>query len=199
MEYPKSIQRLIIEFSKLPGVGKRSAERFVFHLLKLSNEEVKSLAESITSLKSGILTCEICGNIDNQTPCFICSDEKRDRQTVCIVEDVRDLYAMEKTGQYKGLYHVLGGAISPIDGIGPEKLRIKELIERIKSSDIKEVIVATGSNVAGDATSLYLNKVLKQFGVSISRIAFGLPVGTELQSVDENTLARALEGRRRLE
>lgn len=199
MEYPKSIQRLIVEFSKLPGIGKRSAERFVFHLLKLTNEEVRSLAESIATLKTSVLTCEICGNIDNQTPCYICSDEKRDRQTVCIVEDVRDLYAMEKTGQYKGLYHILGGAISPIDGIGPEKLRIRELIERIKSSDIKEVIVATGSNVAGDATSLYLNRILKQFGVSLSRIAFGLPVGTELQSVDENTLVRALEGRRRLE
>jgi recombination protein RecR len=196
VEYPKSIQRLILEFSKLPGIGKRSAERFVFHLLKLSADEIKSLSDAIGGLKSSVLTCNICGNLDNQSPCYVCSDDKRDRKTVCVVEDVRDLYAMEKTGQYKGLYHILGGAISPLDGVGPEKLRIRELVDRIKASQIKEVIVATGSNVPGDATSLYLNKILKPFGVSMSRIAFGLPVGSELQNVDENTLIRSLEGRR---
>lgn len=199
MEYPKSIQRLILEFSKLPGIGKRSAERFVFHLLKLSADEVKSLAESIGNLKSSIVTCEICGTFDNRSPCYICADEKRDRKTICVVEDVRDLYAMEKTGQYKGLYHILGGAISPLDGIGPEKLRIRELVDRIKRLEIREVIMATGSNVSGDATSLYLNRILKPFGVSMSRIAFGLPVGSDLQNVDENTLIRSLEGRRRLD
>jgi recombination protein RecR len=199
LEYPKSIQRLIHEFAKLPGIGKRSAERFVFHLLKLGEEEVRSFADAISGLKSSVSACEICGNLDNSSPCYICRDDKRDRRTVCVIEDVRDLYAMEKTGQFKGTYHILGGAISPLDGVGPEKLRIRELIDRIKASDIKEVIVATGSNVPGDATSLYLNKILKPFGISVSRIAFGMPVGSELQNVDENTLIRALEGRRNLD
>ncbi len=189
----------MLEFSKLPGVGKRSAERFVFHLLKLSDDEIRSLAEAIGGLKSSIIICEICGNIDNRSPCAICADEKRDQKTLCVVEDVRDLYAMEKTGQYRGLYHILGGAISPLDGIGPEKLRIRQLVARVKNSEIKEVIVATSPNVPGDATSLYLHKLLKPSGICMSRIAFGLPVGSELQNADENTLVRALEGRRQME
>ncbi len=199
MEYPKSIQRLILEFSKLPGVGKRSAERFAFHLLRLTADEVRSLADAIGNLKSGVVDCEVCGNLDTGSPCHICSDEKRDRSIICVVEDIRDLFAMERTGQYKGLYHILGGAISPLDGVGPEDLRIRELAVRVKSSQIREIIVATGPNVAGDATSLYLHKVLKPYDLLMSRIAFGLPMGSELQNADENTLIRALEGRRKLE
>ncbi len=199
MEYPKGIQRVIEEFSKLPGVGKRSAERFVFHLLKLKNAEVRALADAISTLGSSIVTCEICGNLGTGSSCSICSDDKRDRKTICVIEDVRDLYAMEKTGKYRGLYHILGGAISPLEGIGPEDLRIRELVERIKNSDVGEIIVATGPSVAGDATSLYLQKVLKPLNVRMSRIGFGLPVGSELQNADENTLIRALEGRREME
>jgi len=199
MEYPKSIQRLMLEFSKLPGVGKRSAERFVFHLLKLSNDEIRSLADAISGLKSGIINCEICGNLDLRSPCYICSSDKRDCRTVCVVEDVRDLYAMEKTGQFRGLYHILGGVISPLDGIGPEDLRIRELVDRTKNSQVGEVIIATSPSLSGDATALYLQKVLKPQGVALSRIAFGLPVGSEVQNADENTLIRAMEGRRKLE
>jgi recombination protein RecR len=198
VHYPKAVQRLIAEFSKLPGVGKKSAERFALHLLKAGPREAGSLGRAATELHGGIRACGVCGAVDEQDPCAICADEKRDGSLLCVVEDVRDLYAIEAMGRFAGRYHVLGGAISPLDGIGPEDLRIRELVQRVKEGGVREVILATGSSVAGDATCLYIEKVLEGTGVTLSRIAFGLPVGSGIEHADPNTLAKALEGRRHL-
>jgi recombination protein RecR len=198
VHYPKAVQRLIAEFSKLPGVGKKSAERFALHLLKADPREAGSLGRAASELHGGIRTCSVCGSVDEQDPCTICADEKRDGSLLCVVEDVRDLYAIEAVGRFAGRYHVLGGAISPLDGIGPENLRIRELVQRVKEGGVREVILATSSSVAGDATCLYIEKVLEGTGVTLSRIAFGLPVGSGIEHADPNTLAKALEGRRHL-
>ncbi len=198
MQYPKSVQRLIAEFTKLPGVGKKSAERFALHLLKSGRREADALGQAAAKLHAGIGTCGVCGNVDETDPCRICTDEKRDAALLCVVEDVRDLFAIESVGRFSGRYHVLGGAISPLDGIGPDDLRIKELAGRIKDGSVREVILATSSSVAGDATCLYIEKLLEGTGVELTRIAFGLPVGSGIEHADPTTLARALEGRRHL-
>ncbi len=198
MQYPKSVQRLIAEFAKLPGVGKKSAERFALHLLKAGHRDAASLARAAAELHEGLKTCRVCGNVDEHDPCRICADDKRDTSLLCVVEEVGDLCAIEAMGRFRGRYHVLGGAISPLDGVGPEELRMQELVQRVKDGGVREVILATSSSVAGDATCLYVEKLLEGTGVDLTRIAFGLPVGGEIERADPNTLARALDGRRRL-
>lgn len=198
MIYPKSIALLIEQFQKFPSVGPKSAQRMAFHLLKMPKTEVEKFAKSIIEAKENTFACEICFNMSSTNPCEICSSNSRDRSIICVVSETKDLIAVEKTNEYKGLYHVLQGLISPIDGIGAEDIRIKELLHRLAENDVKEVILALSPSVEGEATSLYLNKLIKPFGIKITRIAFGLPVGADLEYADEITLARALEGRREI-
>lgn len=196
MIYPKSIATLIEQFQKFPSVGPKSAQRMAFHLLKMPVSEVEKFARAVVEAKQSTVACEICYNLSSTSPCEICSSTTRDRSTICVVAETKDLIAIEKTNEYKGLYHVLQGLISPIDGIGAEYIRIKELLSRLTDESIKELILALSPSVEGEATSLYLTKLVKPFGITVSRIAFGLPVGTDLEFADEITLAKALEGRR---
>lgn len=196
MIYPKSIATLIEQFQKFPSVGPKSAQRMAFHLLKMPVSEVEKFAKAVVEAKQSTVACEICYNLSSTSPCEICSSTTRDRSTICVVAETKDLIAIEKTNEYKGLYHVLQGLISPIDGIGAEDIRIKELLSRLTDESIKELILALSPSVEGEATSLYLTKLVKPFGITVSRIAFGLPVGTDLEFADEITLAKALEGRR---
>lgn len=195
MQYPSvSVEKAILELSKLPGIGRKSAQRLVFFLLKSSKNEVRQLADALIAIKEKVNFCSICFNITEKDPCYVCDSEQRDRGTLCVVEEPNDVLALEKTGEYKGLYHVLGGALSPLEGIGPEDLHIKELVARLNGT-IKEVIIATNPNAEGEATSLYLEKLIKPLDIKASRIARGLPVGGDLEYADEITLTRALEGR----
>lgn len=198
MIYPKSIAALIEQFQKFPSVGPKSAQRMAFHLLKMPKSEVENFAKTIIEAKENTFACETCFNMSSTNPCEICSSTSRDKSTVCVVAETKDLIAIEKTNEYFGLYHVLQGLISPIDGIGAEDVRIKELLQRIAQNDVKEVILALSPSVEGEATSLYLGKLIKPFGIKITRIAFGLPVGADLEYADEITLARAIEGRREI-
>lgn len=198
MIYPKSIATLIEQFQKFPSVGPKSAQRMAFYLLKMPKHEVEKLAQSIIEAKENTFACEICFNMSSTNPCEICQSNSRDKSTICVVAETKDLIAIEKTNEYLGLYHVLQGLISPIDGIGADDIRIKELLHRVAENDVKEIILALSPSVEGEATSLYLNKLLKPFGVKITRIAFGLPVGADLEYADEITLARAIEGRREI-
>ncbi len=196
MIYPKSIATLIEQFQKFPSVGPKSAQRMAFHLLKMPVSEVEKFAKAVVESKQSTVACEICYNLSSTSPCEICSSTTRDKSTICVVAETKDLIAIEKTNEYKGLYHVLQGLISPIDGIGAEDIRIKELLSRLTDENVKELILALSPSVEGEATSLYLTKLVKPFGITVSRIAFGLPVGTDLEFADEITLAKALEGRR---
>jgi recombination protein RecR len=198
MIYPKSIAALIEQFQKFPSVGPKSAQRMAFHLLKMTKDDVEKFAQSIIEAKAKTFSCEICFNMSSTTPCEICKSDSRDRSTICIISETKDLIAVEKTQEYLGLYHVLQGLISPLDGIGAEDIRIKELLHRLAKEDIKEVILALNPSVEGEATSLYLGKLIKPFNIKITRIAFGLPVGSDLEYADEITLARAIEGRREI-
>ena len=189
-----SMQRAVDELSKLPGIGKKSAQRLVFYLLKLPRDEVITLAKSLVDVKDKASYCSVCFNITETNPCSICTNDKRDRSMICVVEEANDVIAFEKTGEYKGLYHVLGGALSPLDGIGPDDLKIKELLARLKE-EVAEVILANNPNVEGEATALYLSKLIKPLGMKMTRIARGIPVGTDIEYADEITLTRALEGR----
>lgn len=194
MQYPSvAMERAVSEFAKLPGIGRKSAQRLVFYLLKRSDHDVRELADALLALKEKIGFCSICCNITESEPCQICVNDKRDRSTICVVEEANDVLAIEKTGEYKGLYHVLGGVLSPLEGIAPDDLNIKALMPRL--SGIDEVIIATNPNTEGEATALYLEKLIKPIGLKISRIARGLPVGGDLEYADEITLTRALEGR----
>lgn len=193
---PKSVRTLIEELSKLPGIGPKSAQRLAIHLLHSPMSRVKPLGEAILGLKENVMFCKICWNIAESDPCWVCSDGTRDQSIVCIVEDVLDVVALEKTGEFKGAYHVLHGALSPIDGVGPEQLKIAELFDRIKIGGVvKEVILATNPSLEGEATALYIQKHLRDMGVKITRIARGLPVGADLEYADEITLTKALQGR----
>jgi recombination protein RecR len=195
MQYPSvSVEKAISELTKLPGIGRKSAQRLVFYLLKSSKQEVQSLAEALIAIKEKVNFCSVCFNITEADPCYICSSEQRDRGTLCVVEEANDVLALEKTGEYKGLYHVLGGALSPLEGIGPDDLHIKELISRLNGS-INEVIIATNPNAEGEATAFYLEKLIKPLNIRVTRIARGIPVGGDLEYADEITLTRALEGR----
>ena len=195
MIYPKSIATLIEEFQKFPSVGPKSAQRMAFHLLKMPLSEVQKFAKNVIEAKENTFACEICFNLSSSSPCEICSSSSRDKTTICVVAETKDLIAVEKTNEYKGVYHVLQGLISPMDGIGADDIRIKELLHRIAENDIKEIILALSPSIEGEATSLYLSKLIKPFGIKISRIAFGLPVGADLEYADEITLAKAIEGR----
>ena len=198
MIYPKSIASLIEHFQKFPSVGPKSAQRMAFYLLRMPKSEVEKFAQSMIEAKENTKTCEICFNLSLTSPCEICQSTLRDKSTICVVAETKDLIAIEKTNEYKGLYHVLQGLISPMDGIGADDIRIKELLNRLTDEKVKEVILALSPSVEGEATSLYLNKLIKPFGVKISRIAFGLPVGADLEYADEITIAKAIEGRREL-
>ena len=193
MIYPKSIAALIGQFQKFPSVGPKSAQRMAFQVLKMPVSEVEKFANAILDAKRSAKTCEICFNISTQSPCEICESTHRNRSVICVVAET-----IEKTNEYRGLYHVLQGLISPMDGIGAEDIRIKELLTRLTNEEVQEVILALSPSVEGEATSLYLTKLIKPFGIKISRIAFGLPVGADLEYADEVTLARAIEGRREL-
>ncbi len=196
--YAPPLARLIEELSKLPTVGPKTAQRLAFHLLAMAPQDAEALAAAILDAKSRIRNCSVCGNLTEDDPCGICTNARRDRSVICVVEDPRDIGAMERTREFAGVYHVLQGAISPLDGIGPDDLRIAELLRRVAAGGVTEVIVATNPRVEGEATALYLSKVLKPLGVRVTRIAHGLPVGGDLEYADEVTLARALEGRRDL-
>ncbi len=190
-----AIERAIEQLSRLPGIGRKSAQRLVFYLLKIPEDQVAELAQSLTELKQKVRYCSVCFNLTEEDPCPICRDPARDRSTICVVEQPNDVLALEKTGQYRGLYHVLGGSLSPLDGIGPENLRVRELVQRLQGGEVREVIVATNPNAEGEATAIYLAQLIKPLGIKLSRIARGIPVGSDLEYADEITLARALEGR----
>ena len=194
---PRAVTRLIEEFHRLPGVGPKTAQRLTFFLLRAPKEQAQSLAEALVQLKDRIVTCSICANIAEENPCAICRDEGRDRSIVCVVEEPLDVLALERTREYHGLYHVLHGAISPVEGIGPEDLRIQELLNRLHGdSAVKEIVLATNPNLEGEATAMYLERLIKPLGIKLTRLARGLPVGGDLEYADEVTLTRALEGRR---
>ena len=194
--YPQSVERLISEFAKFPGIGKKTAQRMAFHILMSNNEHSAHLAEAVMDVKTKILLCSACGGITEDDPCHICSDPRRDKNLICIVEDPADIYAFERMGIFRGLYHVLGGVISPLDGIGPDSLTIDRLLTRIQEG--MEIILATNASIEGDTTALYLGKILNEKGVEVTRLARGIPVGGELEYVDEATLQRAIEGRTQL-
>lgn len=195
MLYPQPMTKLIHHLAKLPGVGPKTAQRLAFHVLTLSEEEVGRLAEALLEARHRIGFCEICGHLTETSPCQICNDSKRQTASLCVVEEAKDVIAMEKTRVYKGRYHVLGGAISPLEGIGPEELRIRELLQRLKDGPYQEVIIATDPNVEGEATALYLGKLIRPLGIKVTRLARGLPVGGDLEYADEITLGKAFEGR----
>lgn len=195
--YPPSLAVLIEEFEKMPGVGHKSAVRLAFYVMGISPERANRLAAAITNAKATIKLCEKCQNLTDSSPCAICSDVKRDETTICVVESPKDLIAMEKTREYKGLYHVLHGAISPMDGVGVDDIKIKELIPRL-TPEVTEVIMATNPTVEGEATAMYIARLIKPMGIKITRIAHGIPVGGDIEFADEMTLARAMEGRREI-
>ena len=196
--YSPSIEKLIESFERLPSIGHKTAVRLAFHMLDLSKEETEEFINSIINAKEKLKYCSKCYNISDTDPCPICSSPKRDNSVICVVEDVRDVMAMERTHEFKGVYHVLHGTISPMNGIGPEDIKIKELLNRIANNDIKEIIIATNPRVEGEATAIYLSKIIKPLGIKGTRIAHGIPVGGDLEYTDEVTLSKALEGRREL-
>ena len=197
MIYSKTLQKLIEQLNKLPGIGPKTAQRLAIHILNSSSEDARELSGAIKEAKERIKSCSVCYNLTEEDPCFICADPERDRSIICVVEQPSDLMAFEKIKQYKGLYHILGGAISPLEGINPEDLRIEALMARLKNG-IKEVVVATNPNAAGEATALFIAKLIKPTGIKVMRIAHGLPVGGDLEFADEITLLKSLEGRREM-
>jgi recombination protein RecR len=192
------VAALINELSKLPTIGPKTAARLVFHLLNRPRHEAQSLAEAILAVKDKVRFCSICYSLSELDPCEFCTDDRRDARAICVVAEAKDVYAIERTGAFKGRYHVLGGLISPMDGIGPAQLHVKELVERIGREDPQEIILATNPNAEGEATALYLARLIQPLGVSVTRLAYGLPIGGELDYADELTIAKAIEGRRAL-
>jgi recombination protein RecR len=190
----ESVEQLVEEFAQLPGIGKKTAQRLALFILKLPREKVVTFAQALINIKDRVRYCSVCSNITEGDPCFICSSPKRTRGIICVVEEPRDVMAIEKTNEFHGLYHVLGGALSPLDNIGPEDLKVKELLARI-TDDIEEIILAMNPNVEGETTTIYLSRLLKPLSVKVTRIARGLPIGGDLEFADEATLSRALEGR----
>jgi len=198
-QYPKPLNKLINELSKLPGIGGKTAQRLAFYILALEESEATSLANSIVNAKRSLHYCSVCGNLTDTDPCEICSDESRDRTKVCVVETPQDVIAMERIREFKGMYHVLHGAISPVEGIGPNDINLKSLITRLQQHDeIDEIIVATNPNIEGEATAMYIARLLKPSGIKVTRIAHGIPVGGDLEYADEVTLLKAMEGRREI-
>ena len=197
-EYPKPLDILISELSRLPGIGGKTAQRLAFHILSLEDKEAERLANAILRAKREMRYCSVCGNLTDTDPCRICSDPQRRQDVICVVENPRDVAAMERIREYNGLYHVLHGVISPMEGIGPEDINLKPLIARLQTSDVKELIVATNPNIEGEATAMYIARLIKPSGIKVSRIAHGIPVGGDLEYADEVTLLKSLEGRRQL-
>ena len=195
-QFPEELGNLVKELARLPGIGLKSATRIAFFLLRSNKEECLELSKAIEKAISELTFCSICFNVTSSDPCPICSDPSRDRSIICVVEQPNDLYAIEDTGSYKGLYHVLGGVISPLSGVSPEDLHIKELVNRLKNGEVKEVIIATNPDAEGDATAIYLAKLLSPIGIKVTRIARGLPTGGDLEFSDPTTLGKAIEGRR---
>ena len=194
--YEGIVQDLIDEFGRLPGIGPKSAQRIAFHILQSENFDTGRLAELLIDVKTKVRFCDICGNVTEEETCSICRDPRRSPATICVVEEAKDVQAIERTREFRGLYHVLGGAISPIDGIGPDDLRIRQLVTRLADDTVTEVIIATDPNLEGEATATYLSRMLSPFGLRVTRLASGLPVGGDLEYADEVTLGRAFEGRR---
>ena len=197
-QYAKPLAQLIRELSKLPGIGGKSAQRLAFHILSMEDSEAMALADAISDAKKNMKYCSICGNLTDVDPCAYCSDESRDPSVICVVESPRDVSAVERIREFHGLYHVLHGAISPMDGIGPEDINLKSLILRLQDERVKEVILATNPNIEGEATAMYLSRLLRPFEVKVTRLAYGIPVGSHLEYADDATLMRALEGRREM-
>ena len=197
--YDGIVQELIDELGRLPGIGPKSAQRIAFHILQTQSFDVTRLSEVLRDVRDKVRFCSICGNVTEQDTCSICRDPRRSHTTICVVEEAKDVVAIERTREFKGLYHVLGGAISPIDGIGPDDLRMKQLVGRLSDGTVTEVIIATDPNLEGEATASYLSRMLKVFGLRVTRLASGLPVGGDLEYADEVTLGRAFEGRRLLD
>jgi recombination protein RecR len=191
--------RLIDEFHKLPGIGPKSAQRLAYYLLRMPTVDAQALAAAILEVKERVTLCSICMNVTEVDPCRVCSDERRERTIICVVEEPLDILALERSRSYRGLYHVLHGAISPMDGIGPEDLKMTELLQRLRSDEVREIILATNPNLEGEATAMYLTRLLKPLGVKVTRLARGLPMGGDLEYADDVTLARALEGRQEMQ
>jgi len=196
--YPEPIAKLIDAFSRLPGIGPKTAARLAFHVIRMKEDDVIDFAKALVNVKRNLTYCSVCCNITDVDPCRICSDKTRDVSVICAVQEPKDVVAMERTREYTGQYHVLHGAISPIEGVGPEDLRIAELVKRLSDERVKELILATNPNIEGEATAMYLSRLVKPFGIKVTRIAHGLPVGGDLEYADEVTLSKALEGRREL-
>lgn len=196
--YSPSIEKLIEAFEKLPSIGSKTAARLAFYILNSSEEETKEFVNSILEAKKNLKYCSVCYNISDTDPCMICANKGRDKSIICVVEDVKDIVAMEKTHEFKGVYHVLHGSISPMNGVGPDDIKIKELLSRLMEGDVQEIILATNPRVEGEATAMYLSKLIKPLGIKVTRIAHGIPVGGDLEYTDEITLSKALEGRREL-
>ncbi|WLV24730.1 recombination mediator RecR [Aciduricibacillus chroicocephali] len=198
MYYPQPISKLIDSFTKLPGIGPKTASRLAFYVLNMKEDDVLEFARALVSAKRELTHCSVCGNITDTDPCRICQDTSRDSSVICVVQDPKDVIAMEKMKEFRGKYHVLHGAISPMDGIGPEDINVPSLLNRLKDEEVKEIILATNPNIEGEATAMYISRLVKPSGIRITRIAHGLPVGGDLEYADEVTLSKALEGRREL-
>lgn len=196
--YAKPLNKLINELSRLPGIGGKTAQRLAFHILSMDEKSAMELANAISDAKKSMTYCSVCGNLTDTDPCAICSDDSRDKSTICVVESPRDVVAMEKIREYRGYYHVLHGAISPMDGIGPEDINLRTLIVRLQDEAVKELIIATNPNIEGEATAMYIARLIKPSGIKVTRIAHGIPVGGDLEYADEVTLLKAVEGRREL-
>ncbi len=192
------IENLIAQLTKLPGIGRKSAQRLAFFILSMDKDNALAIAKAIEEVKENAQFCSTCFNVTDKDPCALCSDLTRDHKKICVVEETSNIIAIERTGAYKGLYHVLLGALSPVDGIGPDKLKIRELVERVHKEDIDEVILATNPNTRGEMTAKYITELIKPFGVKVSRIAYGLPIGSDIEFADEVTLLKSLEGRREI-
>mgnify|MGYP001954251773 CR=1 FL=1 len=198
MHYPEPIAKLIDSFSKLPGIGPKTAARLAFYVLRMKDDDVVQFAKSLVNVKRNLSYCSVCCNITDTDPCRICSDQSRDRSVICVVQEAKDVIAMERTKEFHGMYHVLHGAISPMEGIGPDEIKVAELLKRLANDEVQELILATNPNVEGEATAMYLSRLVKPFQLKVTRIAHGLPVGGDLEYADEVTLSKALEGRREL-
>ncbi|WP_026593363.1 recombination protein RecR [Bacillus sp. UNC437CL72CviS29] len=196
MHYPEPISKLIDSFMKLPGIGPKTAVRLAFFVLDMKEDDVLDFAKSLVNAKRNLTYCSVCGHITDRDPCYICDDSHRDQSVVCVVQEAKDVIAMEKMKEYQGVYHVLRGAISPMEGIGPEDINIPQLLKRLQDEIVQEVILATNPNIEGEATAMYISRLLKPTGIKVTRIAHGLPVGGDLEYADEVTLSKALEGRR---
>ena len=197
-DFAAPIEKLIEELRRLPGIGQKTAQRLAFHLLRADREEAFALADAIRNAKEKIRECSVCNNITDTDPCLYCTGVSRNRKTICVIEEPHNILPIEKTRHYNGLYHVLGGSLSPLQGVGPEQLKIKSLIERLKGAGVEEIIIATNPTAEGEATAVYLSKLIKPLGIRVTRIAMGIPVGSDLEYADEVTMLKSMEGRREL-